>query len=127
MCATNFARAFSVPAYRLIGKRTTPHTLRHIWATWAFQVGLTPYQLEALAYAMGHTVNTLREMYQRVSAEERTRPIYDAIDQFFLNELADNLAQQECPNLKAVIQIAQSLQKDDRQILIEVLMTMNDL
>lgn len=121
MEAANFARAFSVPAHRLIGKRTTPHTLRHIWATWAFQVGLTDRQLEALAFAMGHTVETLRKIYQRVSTEERTRPIYEAIDQFLFNELVENLVQQESPNLKAVIQVAQSLGKEDRQKLLEAL------
>lgn len=76
-----FAGSFERTAHRLIGKRLTPHTMRYIWATWAYQVRLNDAQLRSLAYAMGHTVETLRQMYERCTPEEKRRPIEEAIDE----------------------------------------------
>ena len=77
---SNFKDVVTVAAHRLTGKRLTPHTLRYIWATWAFQVGLTDHQKESLAYAMGHDIKTLLEMYDKCTPDEKRRPIEEAID-----------------------------------------------
>jgi hypothetical protein len=84
---TTFSYAFAQPAHERIGKRITPHTMRYIWATWAFQVGLSDAQLRSLAAAMGCTVETLRKMYERSTPEEKRRPIEEAIDRLLLEEL----------------------------------------
>jgi len=80
---SNFKDVVTVAAHRLTGKRLTPHTLRYIWATWAFQVGLTDHQKESLAYAMGHDIKTLLEMYDKCTPDEKRRPIEEAIDTIF--------------------------------------------
>ena len=67
-------------AHRLTEKRLTPHVLRYVWATWAYQVGLSDHQRESLAYAMGHDVKTMREMYEQCTPDEKRRPIEEAID-----------------------------------------------
>ena len=83
---TTFSYAFAQPAHERIGKRITPHTMRYIWATWAFQVGLSDAQLRSLAAAMGCTVQTLRTMYERSTPEEKRRPIEEAIQQLLFEE-----------------------------------------
>jgi hypothetical protein len=81
-----FGGSFETTAHRLIGKRITPHTMRYIWATWAYQVRLNDAQLRSLAYAMGHTVETLRGMYERCTPEEKRRPIEEAIDELLFDQ-----------------------------------------
>jgi hypothetical protein len=76
-----FAGSYDTTSHRLIGKRITPHTMRYIWATWAYQVQLNDAQFRSLAYAMGHKVETLRQMYERCTPEEKRRPIEEAIDE----------------------------------------------
>ncbi|MBD2072811.1 hypothetical protein H6F86_02680 [Phormidium sp. FACHB-592] len=78
--ASSFAGIFRRASYRFIGKHTCPHTMRYIWATWAFQIGLSDAQLRSLAYAMGHTVETLRKMYERCTPEQKRREIEDVIN-----------------------------------------------
>jgi hypothetical protein len=99
-----FAGSFERTAHRLIGKRITPHTMRYIWATWAYQVRLNDAQLRSLAYAMGHTVETLRGMYERCTPEEKRRPIEEAIDEL----LFDQPPSVE-PHVKATPQLASLL------------------
>jgi hypothetical protein len=60
--------------------------MRYIWATWAYQVRLNDAQLRSLAYAMGHTVETLRGMYERCTPEEKRRPIEEAIDELLFDQ-----------------------------------------
>ena len=78
---SGYSKAFSVPAERLIGKKTTPHTLRYIWATWGIEIGLDDRVLESLAYAMGHSVATLRRLYERCTPEQKRRPIEKRLEQ----------------------------------------------
>ncbi|MGD1908322.1 MAG: hypothetical protein ACFB0C_20355 [Leptolyngbyaceae cyanobacterium] len=66
-------------AHRLIGKAITPHTMRYLWATWAYQEGLSDTEVRSLAFMMGHKADTLRRMYVKVTPTEQQRPIEDAI------------------------------------------------
>ena len=84
--SASFSASFERTAHRLIGKRITPHTMRYIWATWAYQVRLNDAQLRSLAYAMGHTVETLRGMYERCTPEEKRRPIEEAISELLFDQ-----------------------------------------
>jgi hypothetical protein len=78
--SSNFKELVVAGAHRLTGKRLTPHILRCIWATWAYQVGLSDHQRESLAYAMGHDVKTMKELYEQCTPDEKRRPIEEAID-----------------------------------------------
>jgi hypothetical protein len=60
--------------------------MRYIWATWAYQVQLNDAQFRSLAYAMGHKVETLRQMYERCTPEEKRRPIEEAIDELLFDQ-----------------------------------------
>ena len=82
-----FAQFFSTAAHKLTGKRIHPHLIRDMWATWAFQAGLTDHQRESLAYAMGMDVKTMQEIYEKCTPEEKRRPIEKVIDQVFLDML----------------------------------------
>ncbi|MBW4542279.1 MAG: hypothetical protein KME43_24550 [Myxacorys chilensis ATA2-1-KO14] len=81
-----FGKAFENPAYRLTGKRITPHILRAVWATWGGEMGLNEQQMMALAYAMGHSIQTLRRVYERVTPEEKRRSIDQVIDEVVLGQ-----------------------------------------
>jgi hypothetical protein len=79
-CEHSYHECIRTNANRLIGKAVTPHTMRYIWATWGFQVGLSDTELQSLAYMMSHSVDTLRRMYMKVTPEEYQRPIEEAIN-----------------------------------------------
>lgn len=84
---TVFAGSFLRTSYQFIGKRISPHLLRNFWATWAFQVKLTDAELASLAFAMGHSVQTLKDIYDRSTEQEKTRPIYEAIDRHLFPQI----------------------------------------
>ena len=79
---TGFGKFFQAGAFRLTGKQLTPHDLRHFWANWAYHNGLSEQEIEALAYAMGHSVKTLKTVYQRLSSSERLKPIAKVLKRF---------------------------------------------
>ncbi len=96
--------------------------MRSIWATWAFQVGLTDQQKESLAYAMGHTVETLRKIYERCTPEEKRRPIEEAITELLFDtfpsekqEISSNFDSSE------LVLKLQKLTPVERQRLLEML------
>ena len=107
----SFSSSIESTAHRLIGKRITPHTMRYIWATWAYQVGLDDAQLRSLAYAMGHTVEVLRQMYVRCTPQEKRRPIEEAISQLRLEPLPG----QSPPKWDVLLQQVQLLSPADRE------------
>ncbi|MBD2066222.1 site-specific integrase [Leptolyngbya sp. FACHB-671] len=120
---TSFGGSFERTSYQILGKRITPHMLRSVWATWAFQVGLSDQELHSLAYAMGHSVETLRKMYERCTPEEKLRPIYEAIDRHLFQQLeaspetaiakpnllklAENLSQLSSEELQDVLKLVE--------------------
>ncbi len=107
----SFACSIESTAHRLIGKRITPHTMRYIWATWAYQVGLDDAQLRSLAYAMGHTVEVLRQMYVRCTPEEKRRPIEEVISQLLL----EPPSAESRPKWEVLLQQVQLLSPADRE------------
>ncbi|MCY7277946.1 MAG: hypothetical protein LH702_30485 [Phormidesmis sp. CAN_BIN44] len=114
---TNFGKAFEVPAYRLTGKRVTPHILRSVWATWGFEIGLNQQQLLALAYAMNNSLETLQRVYERTTPEEKRRPIEEVINQLFGNSTTEDLSDVASPLLDQALTIFQQLSPQDQQIL----------
>lgn len=84
---SSFAGSFERTSYHLIGKRITPHIIRNFWATWGHQVGLSAQEMESLAFAMGHSVSTLKNIYDRCSPQEKSRPIYKAIERLLFQHL----------------------------------------
>jgi hypothetical protein len=105
-----FAGSFDKTSHRLIGKRITPHTMRYIWATWAYQVQLNDAKFRSLAYAMGHKVETLRQMYERCTPEEKRRPIEEAIDELLFDQLPEPALDVETlPHFQGLLQQLQQL------------------
>ncbi|MBW4491226.1 MAG: hypothetical protein KME12_26015 [Trichocoleus desertorum ATA4-8-CV12] len=113
----SFGGSFDRTSYQLIGKRITPHMMRYFWATWAFQVGLSDRELESLAYAMGHSVKTLRGMYERCSPEEKLRPIFEVIDRLLFNELEEPPTSEEATEQVPIRLVAElrRLSPEERQ------------
>ncbi len=119
----SFGGSFEKTAHRLIGKRITPHTMRYIWATWAYQVRLNDAQLRSLAYAMGHTVETLRGMYERCTPEEKRRPIEEAISELLFDQPPPVEPQMEArPNWETLLGDLQKLSSTEREQLIAALL-----
>jgi hypothetical protein len=77
--ATAFSSAFKYTANRLTGQLLTPHLLRDIFATWFLDQGYTEDRIESLAYAMGHSVKTLRSIYDRRRPKQKLRPIEETM------------------------------------------------
>ena len=94
---SEFAAMLKRAARRKTGKLITPHLMRSVWATWAYQVriyrdgalqiGLTNQEKESLAYAMGMSPKTLKSIYERCSPDEKRRPIEEVIDTKLLKEM----------------------------------------
>jgi hypothetical protein len=116
--ASQLTRAFETPAHRLIGKRPTLHTLRYIWATWAFQKELTVAQMESLAYMMQTSIEMLKKMYDRRPHQERTLPIEKAIDDILIRDLEGVYATVNEFSLSEVAAIAKQLSAEDRKQLV---------
>jgi hypothetical protein len=118
-----FGSSFAKTAHRLIGKRITPHMMRYIWATWAYQVRLNDAQLRSLAYAMGHTVETLRGMYERCTPEEKRRPIEEAISELLFDQLpATEPIVEVKPNWETLLGELQKLSSTEREQLLAALL-----
>jgi hypothetical protein len=113
----NFGRAFRVAAYRLTGKQITPHVLRSVWATWGFEMGLSQQQLMALAYAMGHSLDTLRRIYDRSTPEEKRRPIDEVIEQGLFNPALEGRSADAASPLDEAMVIFQQLPLHYQQLL----------
>ncbi|XGW00859.1 MAG: hypothetical protein ACAF41_33320 (plasmid) [Leptolyngbya sp. BL-A-14] len=112
----SFGGSFERTSYQILGKRITPHMTRYIWATWAFQVGLSDQELRSLAYAMGHSVETLRKMYERCTPEEKLRPIYEAIDRHLFQQLEEPPEKEVAkPNLLTLVEDLRQLTAEERQ------------
>ena len=118
---SGFASTFDRLSYRLIGKRITPHQMRSIWATWAFQVGLTEREVRSLAYAMGHSVQMLRFIYERCTPNEKLRPIEEAIDRVLFKELQDPPEEAFKLNPLALLSDLKKLSTQERQQLWDLL------
>ena len=112
-CEHSYHECIRTNANRLIGRALTPHTMRYIWATWAHQVGLSDTELRSLAYMMGHSVDTLRRMYMKVTPEEYQRPIEEAINA----RLCQPDAQDALP-LNRMIRAAYHLTRAEKQQLL---------
>ena len=114
--------SFERTSYQLLGKRITPHILRCIWATWAFQVGLTDQEMRSLAYAMGHSVETLRGMYERSTPEEKLRPIHEAINRLLFKQLEEPPEQVSSkPNVLTLVEDLRLLSPEERQQIFKLL------
>jgi hypothetical protein len=113
---SGFTDSFNTTSHRLIGKRITPHTMRYIWATWAYQVQLNDAQFRSLAYAMGHKVETLRQMYERCTPEEKRRPIEEAISELLFEPSPVPEPQVEAnPRWENLLQQLQQLSPTERE------------
>jgi hypothetical protein len=85
--ANSFSSSYGSTSWRYLGKTITPQVMRAVWATWAFQVNLTDQQRESLAFAMGHSYETMRKIYERSKPEEKLRPIFEAIDIYLFSQI----------------------------------------
>jgi integrase len=86
----DFAYIIRAAAHRLTGQLLTPHLLRDIYATWFLDNGYTESQIESLAYAMGHSVRVLRQIYDDRNHEQKTRPINEEMELIFDNLINNN-------------------------------------
>jgi hypothetical protein len=84
-------------------------------------VKLTDAELASLAYAMGHSVETLRKMYERCTPEEKLRPIFEAIDRHLFQRLEvppEGLlpsAGEAKPQFMALLENLRQLNPEERQ------------
>ncbi len=66
-------------SHRLTGQCLTPHLLRDIYATYFLDQSYTEDRIRSLAYAMGHSVETLRKAYDRRRPQQKNRPIEEVM------------------------------------------------
>ena len=117
--SSEYPTFISNAAHSCIGKRITPQLVRHMWATWSFQVRLTDAQIESLAYGMGHDVNTLRELYDYCSPEEKRRPIEEAIDILLSLELKPSSRIELTTNLNNLAEELSRLPVEERESMLQ--------
>lgn len=119
--ASRFEDLVETAAYHYTGKQVSPHIMRAVWATWAYQMRLTDQQKSSLAYAMGHDIRTLKTLYERSTLEEKRRPIEETIDRLFFD---GEVMHQPVPLLiksSSLEQKLQSLTNSQKQQLVKLL------
>lgn len=115
-----FSNFVGACAHRAIGRRITPHTMRYIWATWSYQKRLSDRERDALAYAMGHDVKTLRQMYEQCTPNEKRRPIEEAIDEHLFAKAQEEDIQSEIDShLEDLLEKLQKLSAIDREKILQ--------
>ncbi len=119
--ANQFEDLVETAAHHYTGKQISPHTMRSVWATWAYQVGLTDQQKSSLAYAMGHGLRTLRALYERSSPDEKRRPIEEAIDQLFFMQQVSSQSGLDSTSSSSLEHRLLALPKDKQEELIAIL------
>lgn len=75
----SMASYISTAAHALTGQRLTPHLLRDIFATHFLDRGASDSEIASLAYAMGHSPQVLRAIYDRRCPAQKHRPIQSAV------------------------------------------------
>jgi len=119
--ASAFGGSFVRTSYQLIGKRITPHIIRNFWATWAFQVKLNEAEVASLAFAMGHSVQTLKDIYEHCTAQEKARPVYEAIDRHLFQRWEDSPAEPKTSiNPLWIVEELRKLPPEERQKVIRL-------
>lgn len=76
---SSFYRIIQNSAHRLTGQMVTPHLLRDIYATWFLDQGYTEDRIHSLAYAMAHSIEVLRKIYDRRRPQQKVRPIQEVV------------------------------------------------
>lgn len=112
-------------AHQWTGKRTAPHMMRNIWATWAFQVDLGDKAVHSLAYAMGTSYDTLKRTYEKSTPEDKRRSIEEAIDEDLLEYLAqieEYATDKTGSELRKVLHLLTKLSKEELQTVQKVVL-----
>ncbi len=118
--STEFKDLVRNAAHKLTGVPVTPHIMRYVWATWAYQVALTDSERESLAYAMGHDVKTMLEFYEKCTPDEKRRPIEEVIDEILFNSFSKPKKSSE-QDLEQLAQQLLQLPTDELQQVIKFL------
>ncbi|NEQ33450.1 MAG: hypothetical protein F6K04_21050 [Leptolyngbya sp. SIO4C5] len=110
-------------AHEWIGKRTTPHLMRRIWATWAFQLNLDDRLIHSMAYAVGSSYETLKKWYEQSTPQDKRRAIEEHIDEFFMDylEQIQGDAPNNSPEFRKVLQLLPKLSQEEQLIIVTTL------
>jgi hypothetical protein len=79
-------------------------------------MGLNEQQMMALAYAMGHSIQTLRRVYERLTPEEKRQPIDQVINEVILGQEAEGSAAAAMP-LEQAMAVFRQLSLQDQLLL----------
>lgn len=113
----DFAYVIRAAAHRLTGQLLTPHLLRNIYATWFLDNGYTEDRIESLAYAMAHSPQVLRQIYDERGSQQKSRPINEEmeilVDTFINGESLSKVTRFGNSNLRADVEF---LQKDKERL-----------
>lgn len=77
--AANLGKFFTNWCHAMTGFRVTPHLLRDMFTTHFLDEGASDDLIHSLAYAMGHSIDTLRKIYDRRRPAQKRRPIEKAV------------------------------------------------
>lgn len=84
---SSFYRMIQNSAHRLTGQMVTPHLLRDIYATWFLDEGYTEDRISSLAYAMAHSIEVLRRIYDRRRPQQKIRPIQNVVMELLVEHI----------------------------------------
>ena len=77
--SSDFGKLIRATCNRLTGQRVSCQLIRDIFATWFLDQGYSPDKIASLAYAMGHSEEKLRKVYDRRKSQQKNRPIEESI------------------------------------------------
>ena len=116
---STYASAFRRLVDRFINKGTTPHTMRSMWATWGIDSRLNEQALKELAYAMGHSLETMIKFYVRHRSPGSTGALEAVIGELLHTQaapwLSDNI---QANQIRQIMGLARSLSADNQKALL---------
>jgi hypothetical protein len=107
-----YGKSIKGNTFRMIGKRMNPHMFRNIWATWAVQMGLSDEEMRSLAFMMGHSVETLRRIYERTTSLQKQAHVENAIQRWLAGSSLHSKSTEE------IMQLVKQLPATEQQALL---------
>lgn len=119
--ASDLSNIIKRATYRLAGKLTTSHLIRHMLITYLKRHGASDEVMQSLAEAMHHSVEMQTQVYDRRHQIEKVAPAQDLVLRLAMGESVSQLVAGQALNVEDLAQQIRHLSVGDRKRLLAML------
>jgi len=123
--ASDISNIIRRTTYRLTGKLTTSHLIRHMLITYLKRHGASDEIMRSLANAMHHSTDMQAEIYDRRHQIEKVAPAQELVLKLAMGEPISNLVGERFLTLDELFQQIMKLPGGDRQRLLDRVKNLN--